>query len=106
MFFTSHSDGSAHIWKFNGESIEQETSYIYNWMPITSINQSYNNKLMLSTSKDHYSYIWKTNVHDTVLYQLYGHKDKVTYGEFISDDLCVTSSYDTTIKLWKIKQYD
>lgn len=67
-----------------------------------SANESFDGTITISTSKDHYAYIWKTNDEKKVLYQLVGHSDMVTSGEFIEDNLVVTASYDQTVNFWKL----
>ncbi len=71
-------------------------------MPVVCAKESSSGLLTLSSSKDHYSYIWKTGETDKIDYTLYGHTDMVTAGEFIEEKLIVTSSYDQSIKFWKI----
>lgn len=72
-------------------------------MPMTCAIESPHNKNILSTSKDHYSYVWKKGEQDKVDYILYGHSDMVTDGKFIDDNLIATSSYDQTVKFWNVK---
>lgn len=82
--------------------LKEEVKYNYNWMPIVCAKESPTGFSTLSTSKDHYSYIWKTGETKKIDYILYGHTDMVTAGEFIQENLVVTSSYDQTVKFWKI----
>lgn len=71
-------------------------------MPITQACESPNKNNILSTSKDHYAYVWKNGCLDKVDYILYGHNDMVTSGKFINDNVIATSSYDQTVKFWKL----
>jgi WD40 repeat protein len=72
-------------------------------MPITKACESPNTSSILSTSKDHYAYVWKNCCLDKVDYILYGHNDMVTNGVFITDSIVATSSYDQTVKFWNLK---
>ncbi len=67
-----------------------------------SSTESFDGSMTINTSKDHYGYIWNTNEDKKVLYQLVGHSDMVTSGEFIDNNLVVTGSYDQTVKFWKL----
>lgn len=72
-------------------------------MPITSARQLNNSKKVVSTSKDHFGYIWELDNYEKVNYTLHGHSDMVTGGDFINSNLVVTSSYDQRVNFWKIE---
>lgn len=71
-------------------------------MPMTSAIESPSGNITLSSSKDHCSYIWKTNQNEGVDFQLIGHKDIVTSSIFINESLVATGSYDNSVCFWKI----
>lgn len=103
VIVTSHSDGHIRKFRFDekAENLSETLVYCFNWMPMTFAVESPSGEHTLSSSKDHYAYIWKTDQTEKVDYHLVGHKDMVTAGVFIEENFVVTSSYDQTVSFWK-----
>ena len=101
---TSHSDGKVRVFDYSIDenSLKEVKKYSYNWMPCTNAIQSPSNNFILGNFKDHYSYIWKSDLDDKIEYQLNGHNDIVYCGLFVNDSLVVTGSADQKIAFWKL----
>jgi WD40 repeat protein len=58
--------------------------------------------MLIASSKDHGTAIWDTNEESKINYTLVGHSDIITCSDFISPNVVATSSYDCSLKLWKL----
>lgn len=103
-FLICLSDGSVREIQFdeNKKLLEQTNQYYYNWMPMTKLDLNRNSNLIMCSSKDSFVYLWENNVNNKLKYQLIGHKDVVTSCKFLSDNLIASSSYDQTVKFYKL----
>jgi WD40 repeat protein len=77
-------------------------SFFYSIYPTTCCNSSYDDKNLISSSKDHSAIVWRFNEDDKIEWSLVGHTDVVTCADFISNELVATTSYDSTLRFWKL----
>ena len=69
---------------------------------VTSVNSSFDDSLIIAGSKDHSALVWDSNQNQKINYSLIGHTDVVTCVDFIAQDIVASSSYDTTLRVWKL----
>ena len=102
---TSHSDGSINTWLINAGNMELKNKVAYFNEPVTSVNTSYDDLGMIASCKDHSAMVWRIDQTDKIDYSLVGHSDIVTCADFVSKDVVATSSYDCSLRLWKLNVY-
>jgi len=100
-FFSTHSDGTIRHWNFENK-LEEEKVYIFNLDPVTCLNINENDENVISGSKDHSAIVWKLNNEDNIFFSLVGHSDIISSCDFITDNIVATSSWDCSLKLWKL----
>lgn len=100
---TSHSDGSISTWIVNSGEMALQNKVTYFNSPVTCVNSSYDDLNLIASCKDHSAVIWKNGQINKLDYSLVGHSDVVTCADFISKDVVATSSYDCSLRLWKLK---
>ena len=76
--------------------------FFYFNYPSTCVNSSYDDQYLISSSKDHSALVWQFKEDDKLEWSLVGHSDVVTCADFISNDVVATTSYDSTLRLWKL----
>jgi WD40 repeat protein len=99
---TTHEDGLIHSWRLEEDNLIENSVYSYFNLPVTSVNSSLDDKKMIAGCKDHSAIVWETGVMNKMNYFLVGHSDYVSCADFITNDLVATSSWDTTLRLWKL----
>ena len=99
-FLCSLSDGTVREFDFDKNKLSEIKCWYYNWMPMTEAIQK--GKKILATSKDQYSFIWDSESTEKVDSILFGHTDIVTCGKWITNEVVATSSYDQTVRFWKV----
>jgi len=102
QFFTSLSDGSIRLWSFDNNVIEQKMLYQFHFDPVTAINCNEARELGVSGSKDHSACVWRLDDADKIVFSLVGHTDIVSSCDFISENIIATSSWDCSLRLWKL----
>ena len=91
------------FWKYeDGELKNEPFKYNYFTAPVTCVNSSFDDQMLIAGSKDHSALVWRTSEENKVDYSLIGHSDIITCADFISNDLVATTSYDTSFRLWKL----
>ena len=68
---------------------------------IRSIEYSRDGKYLLTGCEDHSLRVWDYATGESK-FLLSGHKDVVSGGSFLNQDTIVSSSWDMTVKIWKI----
>lgn len=101
-FLTTLEDGSIWTWKLEDDELKNKTKYAYFTSPVTSVNSSFDDSLLVASGKDHSAVVWECSQYNKIGYSLVGHTDVVTCANFISNDVVVTSSYDASLRLWKL----
>lgn len=70
-------------------------------MSIRSIDFSRDNKYLITGCEDHSLRVWDYQT-GKAQHLLSGHHDVVSGGAFLNQDTLVSSSWDMTVKIWKI----
>lgn len=79
-----------------------KAKYNYFTEPVTSVNSSFDDQMLIASGKDHSALVWESSMDNKINYSLVGHTDIVTCANFISNDVVATTSYDTSLRLWKL----
>ena len=103
----SHSDGSVRLYEMNLESrkMKLKDEFYYFTSPVTCSDSTSDDKTILACGKDRSSEIWDMDTHKKINYTLSGHKGVISSCKFVKNeknDVVITGSYDTTIKIWKL----
>ena len=104
----SHSDGSVRLYEMNLESrkMKLKDEFYYFTSPVTCSDSTSDDKTILACGKDRSSEIWDMDTHKEIKYTLSGHKGVISSCKFVKNgknDIVITGSYDTTIKIWKLE---